>query len=230
MAETTREAQYQVCLDIEKRSGLTKLGLMSNQTWHDDPKRLLFHLSRYKFVSKMFAGFDSVLEVGCADAFGTRVVQQAVKKVMAVDFDPVFVQDVQNRMETGWAFECKLHDMLEGPVAGDFDGAYSLDVLEHIPKNDERTFISNIVESLNENGVLIIGMPSIQSQVYASEPSRLGHVNCKDYDDLKECMSDFFHNVFIFSMNDEVVHTGFSPMAQYLLALCCNRRQSHRRC
>lgn len=229
MAETTREAQYQVCLDIEKRSGLTKLGLMSNQTWHDDPKRLLFHLSRYKFVSKMFAGFDSVLEVGCADAFGTRVVQQAVKKVMAVDFDPVFVQDVQSRMETDWAFECKLHDMLEGPVAGDFDGAYSLDVLEHIPKKKERIFLSNIVQSLNENGVLITGMPSVHSQVYASEPSRLGHVNCKDYDGLKECMSEFFHNVFIFSMNDEVVHTGFSPMAQYLLALCCNKRQSHRR-
>ncbi len=26
--------------------------------------------------------------------------------------------------------------------------------------------------------------------------------------------------VFLFSMNDEVVHTGFSKMAHYLLALC----------
>jgi hypothetical protein len=24
-------------------------------------------------------------------------------------------------------------------------------------------------------------------------------------------------------MNDEVVHTGFAPMAHYLFALCCNR-------
>ena len=28
--------------------------------------------------------------------------------------------------------------------------------------------------------------------------------------------------VFIFSMNDEVVHTGFTKMAHYLLGLCCS--------
>jgi hypothetical protein len=25
-------------------------------------------------------------------------------------------------------------------------------------------------------------------------------------------------------MNDEIVHTGFFPMAHYLLALCCTKR------
>ena len=37
-------------------------------------------------------------------------------------------------------------------------------------------------------------------------------------------MLDHFHNVFIFSMNDEVVHTGFAPMPHYYFALCCGRR------
>jgi hypothetical protein len=36
-------------------------------------------------------------------------------------------------------------------------------------------------------------------------------------------MAKFFHHVFIFSMNDEVVHTGFYPMAHYLLALGCGK-------
>ena len=53
---------------------------MANNTWNTDPKRTsLYHLSRYKFVSKMFEGMNSVLEIGCADAFGTRIVQQSVK-------------------------------------------------------------------------------------------------------------------------------------------------------
>ena len=34
-----------------------------------------------------------------------------------------------------------------------------------------------------------------------------------------------FHEVFIFSMNDEVVHTGFYPLAHYLFALCVGKRQ-----
>jgi len=70
-----KEAQYQFLLELEKE-GLEQLGLMSSQVWRDDPRRLLFVLARYKFVAKMFAGMKKVLEVGCADAFGTRIVRQ----------------------------------------------------------------------------------------------------------------------------------------------------------
>jgi 2-polyprenyl-3-methyl-5-hydroxy-6-metoxy-1,4-benzoquinol methylase len=224
MAEHTNEPQYQVCLDLRDSEGLTQLGLMSNQTWHDDPKRLVFTLSRYKFVAKMLSGLGHVLEIGCADAFGTRIVLQEVGQLTAVDFDPVFINDAVSRMDQHWKFQCKVHDILDGPVQGEFDGAYTLDVLEHIAPEREELFVSNIASSLTEQGVLIIGTPSIQSQVYASVPSRVGHVNCKDHQTLKTLLQCFFHNVFIFSMNDEVVHTGFYPMANYLLALCCFKR------
>src|SRR5438045_4123498 len=121
-APRTREPQYQFELDAALRDGFARFGIMSNQTWRDDPRRLLFVLSRYKFVAKMLAGKRRVLEVGCADAFGTRLVQQEVGAVTGRDVDPVF-----------------------------------------------------------ENG-------------------------------------------FLFSMNDEVVHTGFHPMAHYLFALCAGRK------
>ncbi|MHB9027041.1 MAG: class I SAM-dependent methyltransferase [Armatimonadota bacterium] len=224
MNDRTREPQYQSSISIRDESGLTPLGLMSNQVWHDDPKRFLFMLSRYKFVAKMLNGLEHVLEVGCADAFGTRIVQQAVAHVTAIDFDPVFVKDVHERMEARWPFDCFLHDMLEGPVQGKFDAAYALDVIEHIKPEDEHRFLSNIVASLNEHGILIIGTPTLQSQEYASPPSRAGHINCKDFPQLKTLLAEFYHNVFVFSMNDEIVHTGFYPLAHYLLALCCDRK------
>lgn len=69
---------------------------------------------------------------------------------------------------------------------------------------------------------LVIGMPSTESQVYASEISKLGHVNCKKWPELKAFLMRHFERVFIFSMNDEVLHTGYTLMAHYLLALCCN--------
>ena len=78
--------------------------------------------------------------------------------------------------------------------------------------------------SLDPNGALIIGSPSIQSQAYASPPSKAGHVNCKDGKELKALLNRFFHNVFVFSMNDEVIHTGYYPMAHYLMALACGKR------
>jgi SAM-dependent methyltransferase len=217
--EKTKEPQYQALIDLREARGLTRLGLSANQLWHDDPRRLCFVLARYKFVSKMLSGKQKVLEVGCGDAFGTRIVRQEVPYICAVDFDPVFVQDAIERMDDRWRFDCKVHDILSGPVVESFDGAYSLDVIEHIPRTKEDLFASNIARSLTEDGVLIVGTPSIQSQAYASPPSKEGHINCKTHLELKELMLKHFRNVFIFSMNDEVVHTGFYPMAHYLIAM-----------
>jgi 2-polyprenyl-3-methyl-5-hydroxy-6-metoxy-1,4-benzoquinol methylase len=218
------EPQYRRCEEIRDRQGLTPLGLMANQAWHDDPKHLLFTLARYKFVAKMLSGKQHVLEVGCADAFGTRIVRQEVERLTAIDFDPVFVDDTLSRMEERWSFDVRLHDMLAGPVPGDFDAAYALDVLEHIAPDQEARFLGNVAASLQEQGVLIVGLPSVNSQVYASPLSKAGHVNCKDHRGLRAALEPFFHHVFVFSMNDEVVHTGYYPMAHYLLALCCSRK------
>jgi len=225
-SERTRETQYQPLLEIREREGLTRFGLMSNQVWRDDPKRLLFVLSRYKFAAKMLRGRRRVLEVGCADAFGTRVVRQEVGSVVAVDFDPVFIADAEARADDHWPVEYRVHDMLSGPVEGAFDGAYSLDVIEHIDARDEDRFIANIAGSLTPHGVLIVGSPSLESQDYASPQSKEGHINCKDERGLRELMERHFENVFMFSMNDEVVHTGFSPMAHYRMALGCSRKSA----
>ena len=68
-----KEKQYNSCLELKDKQGLSQMGLMSSWAWHDDPKRLTWLLSRYKFTSKMLSGCESALEVGCADAFATRV-------------------------------------------------------------------------------------------------------------------------------------------------------------
>src|SRR5436190_3878474 len=121
----TKEAQYSELFEAKQKHGITRLGLMVNQVWNEDPKRTLFTLARYKFVARMLAGRKHVLEVGCADAFGTRIVQQAVGKVTAVDFDPLFIEDVKGRMDPHWPLDAFVHDMLSGPVPGRFDAAYA---------------------------------------------------------------------------------------------------------
>jgi len=198
---------------------------MANESWNQDPKRTLFTLSRYKFVSKLLSGFNYVLEVGCADAFGSRIVQQSVNSLTAIDFDPVFIQDIRARYNPKWPFNFFQHDMLSGPVnTRSFDAVYCLDVLEHINPSDEHIFLSHCIKSMSKNAVFIAGLPSLESQAYASPQSKEGHVNCKSGDQLKSSLQKYFNNVFIFSMNDEVVHTGFHPMAHYLFALCCSPR------
>lgn len=223
--KTTKEEQYNALFDEAEEASRPQMGLMSNHTWATDPKRLLFVMSRYKFVSRMLEGCGNVLEVGCADAFGTRIVQQTTKSVTALDFDPIFVDDVKKRLSPNWPLKTSVHNMLDGPAPGaNYDGAYALDVLEHIDTEHEAEFVKNICNSISESGILIIGMPSLESQKYASTQSKIGHVNCKTGSELRECLNKSFNVVLVFSMNDEVVHTGFHPMAHYLLAVCCHKK------
>ena len=218
------EVQYQDAIRLIQSRGYERLGLMSGWAYLDDPKRLTFTFARYKFVAKMLSGCRHALEVGCGDAFFSRVVRQEVEKLTGVDFDPSFVEDANARTSDRWPIEVRQHDMLKGPVEGTFDGAYSLDVLEHINPADEDLFLRNMIACLEPHATLVLGMPSLQSQAYASAHSKIGHVNCKDQLDLKRLMRTYFHNVYAFSMNDEVVHTGYHAMAHYNLVLCCGKR------
>lgn len=224
---TTVEPQYKILFDVKEKHGITKFGLMANESWNQDPKRTLFTLARYKFISRMLAGRKKILEVGCADAFGTRIVQQSVGQVTAVDFDPLFISDVNERMNPHWPLEAFVHDVLKGPIPGRYDAAFAMDVLEHIRPEDETAFVGNVLKSMNRDAVVIFGMPSLESQAHASPQSRAGHVNCKNGDEFKRFMETFFHTVFVFSMNDEVVHTGFYKMAHYLIAVGCHIRDEH---
>lgn len=223
--ETTREPQYKVLLDARDKKEMSSFGLHHNYVWDADPKHFLFTLSRYKFVSKMLEGRKRALEIGCGDAMGTRLVQQAVGHVTAVDFDPIFIDDVQARTDADWPLDSFVHDITEKPVPGKFDAIYTLDVLEHILPEKEDRVMENVLTSLEWHGVFIAGIPSLQSQRFSNPESQDGHVNCKDGGELRASMEKWFHNVFIFSMNDEVVHTGFAPMAHYLFALCCTKRE-----
>lgn len=225
MTQRTKEVQYNELLKVRDEIGTASLGLMMNQVWHDDPRRLAFVLARYKFVAKMLSGKQKVAELGCGDAFGSRIVKQEVAELHVYDFDPLFLDDVEKRNVERWKLHPHLHDILDGPLKeAPFDAIYSLDVLEHIAEASEHLYVKHLKQSLVDHGILIVGMPSLESQSHASPQSKVGHVNCKSGKVLKSVLEKDFHNVLLFSMNDEVVHTGFSPMAHYLLAICTGKK------
>lgn len=221
-----REPQYSDHFALVESSGQTMLGVNVNFTWFLDPKRLTFTLSRYKFVAKMLQNMESVAELGCGDAFASRIVAQSVGHLTATDFDPLFIEEA-SKNQPGYEKKVSLlvHDILQAPIPGEkFDAIFSCDVLEHIEKENEDKFFVNSVSSLKPNGTFIIGTPSLSSQVHASQRSKEGHVNCKNGEELVELCKRYFTNVFLFGMNDEVLHTGHSEMCHYYFALCVNQK------
>lgn len=221
----TKEPQYNMQVQEANDRGFSTLGLTTSHTYRNDPRRLVFLLSRYKFVSKMFSGYEHVLEAGCGDGFGTQIISQECNKIDAIDFDEVFIDNCKEYRDNK-DINFFVHDILASPFKNNFyNGIYSLDVLEHISPLNERTFLTNLIKSLKHNGTLIIGMPSLESQKYASPQSKEGHINCKNGEDLKLLLEEYFNNVFLFSMNDEVLHTGYSKMAHYIIVLCTYKKE-----
>jgi 2-polyprenyl-3-methyl-5-hydroxy-6-metoxy-1,4-benzoquinol methylase len=221
---STVEQQYNESVELAKKQGFTKLGYMSNQVWHDDPRRLLFMLSRYKFVAKMLSGKKKIAEVGCGDAFCSRIVLQEVDQLHVYDIDPIFIDDILDRQNKKWPLTARVHDMLSAPLPEQYDAIYSLDVIEHIDLTKEHLYIGHIAQSLKPHGITMIGTPTLESQAYASPQSKLGHINCKSGIEFKKFLQKYFHYVFVFSMNDEIIHTGYYPMAHYLFGLCCESK------
>jgi len=217
------EKQYKILEEVENEKGLALFGNMSSFTWNSDPKRLLFVLSRYKFAARMLEDCERVLEVGCGDGFASRIVKQHVKYLLITDADEIMIRYANSIQTEDYPISTMVHNFCNSKLKSSitkFDGIYLLDVLEHINKKDEDSFLRNIIMCGRKGGKVVIGMPSMESQVYASEGSKQGHVNCKTKEELYEDLSDYFTSILCFSMNDEVIHTGYNRMSNYLFAVC----------
>jgi 2-polyprenyl-3-methyl-5-hydroxy-6-metoxy-1,4-benzoquinol methylase len=212
--------------EIWGERGPVVLGPHASHAWRSDPRRFPIVLARYKVVAKLLAGKQSALEIGCGDGFNARIVLQTVPRVHGIDADPFSIDwAAKNAQSEGLAATFSVQDAAAGPVAGAFDAVYSLDVIEHVPSDVEARFIENIIAPLGPDGVCIVGTPNITAHQYASPLSREGHINLKSAETLRESLAPHFANVFVFSMNDEVLHLGYSPMAHYLLALATGVRR-----
>ena len=200
------------------------LGPINRATLVRDPKHLGFTLARYKFVSKMFHGMQSVFEVGCNEGTGTLVLAPEVEEITAVDYQKEY-RDFHKNIQ--W-IEADALDGIPQTKSGTkkYDGGFLLDVLEHIDPDQEDKLIKALSNSLKDNGTLIVGIPSIESQPYASPVSKAQHINCKSMYELEKFMRKYFKNVYMFGMNDEMIHVGYYPMCQYLFAMCINPKNN----
>lgn len=189
------------------------------------PRHLLFSFSRYKFAARLIGESPSVniLELGCNEGLGTLLLAESLHRVTAVDFDKDAIQWAKSNLEKKDNIVFK-HDDFLGKSYGKYDVVVALDVIEHIPKERETDFFRTVTTNLNSDGYCIIGTPNITASQYSSEPSKMGHVNLFSAERLRDTIRQYFKNVFLFGMNDEVVHTGFYPMSHYLIALGCGKR------
>jgi len=202
-----------------------ELGPWTSYSLLEDPKHMAFVLARYKFVAKMLKQNGRTLEVGCGDGFGAPIVRQHSSEYVGIDVDQRLITDNTSRLSSIIPnLEFILQDITEENDLGKFDTVFNVDVLEHLDADKEKSFLEGSIDCLKKDGIYICGTPSKYSEQYASERSAVQHINLKTAPEKKALFEKYFEFVWIFSMNDEMVHTGFHPMAHYLFALCAGKK------
>jgi 2-polyprenyl-3-methyl-5-hydroxy-6-metoxy-1,4-benzoquinol methylase len=143
--------------------------------------------------------------------------------VTAIDFDERQIACAQKNIvpKAGGRISFVCCDLVSSAYVGPKgDGLVCLDVIEHIHPKEEQRFYDHVAGAMRKGAVAVFGTPNKDASKYASPRSRVGHINLFDADRLRKTLGKNFSQVFIFSMNDEMVHTGYARMAHYLMALC----------
>ncbi len=166
-----------------------------------------------------------ILEVGCSEGMATLLLAEFASECVGIDVDSdaiAIANEVLAPLSSKVSFQHA--DILNGAV-GKFDAVVSMDVIEHIFPENEKPFMEGIVANLVDKGISIIGTPNITASQYASPLSQSGHVNLYSHERFKELLESYFETVLMFSGNDEMIHTGFAPMAHYLIGVGIDPRK-----
>lgn len=192
------------------------LGPSASYQWTHDPKHLLFVLARYKHAARLIGRPRSILELGCGEGIGARILAGDAATWRGVDTDTDAL-DVARELLPEPRFSAEMADVDPYEADGPYGAVVSLDVIEHL--HSAYAFLAGAAGALDAGGICVIGTPNATAEAYQSEASRIGHVNLHTHDQLRAQMALHFRTVQMFGMNDEVLHTGFLPFAHYLLAV-----------
>ncbi len=195
---------------------------MLSQFLHD-PLSILFRLARYKFAYRQLRGTERVIDVGCGDGTGTYMLRQACRQAVGIAIDPDwFVPELLSRQDDDFRL---LHaDALDYRDGRPFDVAVCMDVIEHLPQADGPRLLDNVVRLLTAEGRLFLGTPSAKTGEWRNQRSRADHQHEYTREEVQALLDERFRQVIFFSMNDEVVHTGFDPLAWYLMFVAAGPR------
>jgi 2-polyprenyl-3-methyl-5-hydroxy-6-metoxy-1,4-benzoquinol methylase len=205
---------------IHESAPLVTLGPSASYQYLRAPEHLAMVLARYRAASALIGDATNVLEVGCGEGIGAGILAQARACYRGIDTDEAAIEQARAVNSVGrlnkWSFAAS-DALLTEDHAKVWDAVVSLDVIEHIPAEQEEEFLRNITRWLRDDGICVIGTPNATAHHLASAASQAGHINNYDHERLSGLMRRHFKRVQSFGMQDVSLHLGHPEMRHYLV-------------
>lgn len=193
------------------------LGKNWSNNLYNDPEKLSFILLQYKFAAKMASKNRRILELGCGEGIGVPILSEFALTYTGIDSDEQSIISARRIVKNN---RCNfIVDNFIGKKYGIYNSIFYFDATEASNLKYEKLFFETIKMNLDENGIFIIGIPNI---LHKEGYNRIASVQQKIIDS----MHRLFYNIFIFSLNEGIVHAGLLPTSRYLIIMGCYIKQT----
>ena len=120
------------------------------------------HLGRYFFAADLLKNYQNVLDVACADGYGTKILSENVTHVDGVDRNEKYLNIATSKYNND-NIEYKVIDLDNEVINGLYDGIVCFETLEHLKYPDK--LLNNLYNILDSNGVLILSIPNSSYEI-----------------------------------------------------------------
>ena len=146
------------------------------------------HLGRYYFASDYLKDFNNVLDIACADGYGSMILSNNIKRVVGVDRNNRYL-DIARSKYNNSNIEYKCIDVDTELITGSYDGIVCFETLEHIkyPKK----LLNNLYNVLTDNGVMILSVPNSEYEIIENGKNKDSfHIRVFKYDDIVKMIEE----------------------------------------
>jgi ubiquinone/menaquinone biosynthesis C-methylase UbiE len=153
----------------------------------------LMHKRDYEEAARLVRG-RSVLDLGCNNGYGSRILADACRRIVAVDVSEAAIADAIRRFgNVGIEFQTVDGEMLPFED-GAFEAVVSFQVIEHIAEPDN--YLSEIVRVLGPEGQAIFTTPNKAIRLdVGMAPWNKHHVQEFTHQELRDLLRSYFTRV-----------------------------------
>jgi len=158
------------------------------------------HLARYEFLLPMVRQTDDILETGCGAGYGSHMLSERARSVVAIDYSPAALEYARERFHAPNLAHLLMNCHRLAFSDGSFDLVVSFEVFEHLEAPEE--YLSECRRVLRAGGRLVLSTPNRSSwDIHMRSIGRdyEYHVNMQDLKGLRRQLQKFFSSVEIYS-------------------------------
>ncbi len=194
-----------------------ELGSHWSRTYRHDPACLPHVLSKYKFSSKIACRGGSILELNCSEGIGASILAENMDAYLGIDANAEAIAAAKKNFSSP-KFQFIQDEFLKQQYTP-AETLIGFDIMTQHPALHIQSYLNMVYNHLTSHGICVLGEPYTTARNYGG--------TLDPFPSLRQEMERYFHYVFPFSMQEEIVSAGLSLSASYILFVGFEKRSRH---